>query len=128
MGSSPLGALVRDLAARLVPDRAGAALDATLEDILVDNGLGDDAPAWLIDFLGAIVTGRRVARTSFAREEMVGDRGDVTNALAELGALLPLGYEDYGEGITLDVKPLGVRAFVSREGPGGSYTYEVAPG
>ena len=78
----------------------------------------------------ALADGRCVATTGFAMNQIVpdgrrGEFGDVVNFLAELADILPIGHDNYGEGIRLELRAIGLQAFISMEAAGGGCSYEV---
>lgn len=100
-------------------------LRARVHDVLASNGLESHAPEWFADLVQALLAGEATGRHHFPPGEMDGGDVDVSSALAELATFLPLGHDDYGEGVVLEPRRLRARAFISREGRDGSYFYEV---
>lgn len=97
-------------------------------EIIVDNGLDNDeaAPEWFLSLWRALVNGTKVERTYFNIDEILAHNGvDIVNFLAELSEMIDIGYENYGEGIVMNLKPSEVKVFISFEGPCGKCFYEI---
>ncbi len=118
-----------DLLVGLALDAGGddVVIRAAIDDILAENGMGDEVPGWFVDFWRALVEGRRLERLSTPDPADASPGADISNALAELALVLPIERDDYGEGVVLVVPSRQSRGFISREGRDGGWTYEVEP-
>ena len=132
---SPIAALTQQLHQQLTSPAGTSASRRwlrELDEIVQSNELSDPArvPPWFLNLWTALAEGRCVATTGFAMNQIVpvgrrGEFGDVVNFLAELADILPIGHDNYGEGIRLELHGIGLQAFISMEAAGGGCSYEV---
>jgi hypothetical protein len=88
-----------------------------LEIVVEDHGLsGPSPPSWMIELFGDILARRTALPRRWVPDGYpLGEMG-LANVLADIEAeLLPLGVDDYGEGVKWPIPGCGVRVVVIRE-------------
>ncbi|MEA5601284.1 hypothetical protein [Nostoc sp. UHCC 0252] len=117
MSGLSLTQLVIELVRRLKGVEPNASVKASIYEVVESNGLEkyDDVPSWLIKFFRSIIDGQSTEKVYIYEEESQKSEADVWNFLAELENILGIESDDYGEGIEMVFKPLGIYAFISLE-------------
>jgi hypothetical protein len=88
-----------------------------LEIVVEDHGLsGPSPPQWMIDLFGDILACRTAVPGRWVPDGYPLGESGLANVLADIEAeLLPLGVDDYGEGVMWPIPAIGVRVVVIRE-------------
>lgn len=124
---------LEQLLVQIIEELQGEKLDkhqlAALRDILENNGLDRDehVPDWFTTLWSRILLGQAVEKSYFPLRELFGGEVDIVNFLAELSDLIDMEYENYGEGIEMNIEQLNAQVFISLEGKGDNGFYHLAP-
>ncbi len=92
------------------------------EVIIAEHGLdGESPPEWMVELFDDVLNQRVDGPRRFVPVGYPEGENGLSNILLDIQAeIMPLGYEDYGEGADWPIPSCGVRVDVSRENIDGS--------
>ena len=88
-----------------------------LEVLIEEHGLdGESPPEWMVGFFDDVLNQRVDGPRRFVPMEYPEGENALSNILLDIQAeIMPLGYDDYGEGAEWPIPNCGVRVYISRE-------------
>ncbi len=101
-----------------------------LEVLIEEHGLGGDSPPeWMIRLFDDVLNQRADGPRRFVPMGYPEGENGLSNILLDVQAeIMPLGYDDYGEGADWPIPSCGVRVYISRENRDSTTSsFEVLP-
>ncbi|MEH2074782.1 MAG: hypothetical protein V7K57_10385 [Nostoc sp.] len=124
---SPITSIIINLFKKLYGMEPTTNVIESIHQIVESNGLGSSSaiPNWFIDFWQSILNQKTTNKEYFLISEIVNKNTDIINFLAELTDVIDMNYENYGEGIVMDFKPLNLNVFICLEGGASTCFYQI---